>query len=59
MKQRPAPLAERTAFLTLMKGEGCMAVSKKGLENEERALELEAMERREPEDVENRAAAFE
>jgi len=35
MKQRPAPLAERTAFLTLMKGEGCMAVSKKGLENEE------------------------
>lgn len=32
-----------------------MAVSKKGLGNEEQALELEAVERREPEGAANRA----
>lgn len=39
----------------LMKDEGCLAVSREDLENEERALELEAMEGREPKDTENRA----
>lgn len=39
----------------LMKDEGCLAVSREDLENEEQALELEALERREPKDTANRA----